>query len=378
MLFHEFAKMLQPVLLEGDSTANFARNLIINITNLPYDMDPNPIYYGDAAWSSYFNGGRPIRKTASMINKYIDEEKFVSYIDDLSDGARDVICDELIKLYPDVNNFNVGEKCAHLFKSILIESAKPSNEKNITKTSISNTKEVKRENLKDNIETHLLIEANGVCQNYNCCGPLYILENGQCKISYKITVIDPSLPNDNCDNLIALCHKCSDKYNLSLNDENIKEMKNIKNKLLFKYDIKDILGHSKLQSGINIAMIKIKNAPIDKLTQSNYIQLSIYDKISMENMALIVKIVAYVSTYYNYVKDLFQHLDKEGKLGLIILTTQIKLNYLYLKNKNLSLCEIYESLVDWLKNSLNEDREPCEVIISFFVQDNHIFDALTR
>lgn len=193
MTFNEFVSMLISVLAGGDSIAEFSRKLVENITDIPLDVEDNPIVnLTDSAWKKYSKGKRSIKNTARKINPYIDDEKFVTYINNLSDGARFSICDKLKFYFPEVNNCNVGEICASLFKSILIESAENSTRKKI-KPKIINLNKLDEDKLKEKYKLSLLIESNCICKNHNCCENLYIFQEKKSDTNYKITVINPNL-----------------------------------------------------------------------------------------------------------------------------------------------------------------------------------------
>lgn len=52
--------------------------------------------------------------------------------------------------------------------------------------------------------------------------------------------------------------------------------------------------------------------------------------------------------------------------------------YLNFADKDWSQGKIFEKMVDWLQNATNEDRNSCEVIISYFIRKCEVFDVITE
>lgn len=96
------------------------------------------------------------------------------------------------------------------------------------------------------------------------------------------------------------------------------------------------------------------------------------------NRALYLKAKAYVSEYYNTVHGIFQLLSKEGKLRFEPFCTQVRLNYINLRDKGLEQSEIFEKLVDWLAANTNDSRHMCEIVIAYFIQKCEVFDVITK
>lgn len=96
MTFQEFANKLFPIIGGGRTTGEFVRTLLIQITEIPLDLDEdNPLEEQlGSSFKHYFNGTRQIKELAKTINPYIEVEKFVSFISSLEDGAVENIVEE--------------------------------------------------------------------------------------------------------------------------------------------------------------------------------------------------------------------------------------------------------------------------------------------
>ena len=81
--------------------------------------------------------------------------------------------------------------------------------------------------------------------------------------------------------------------------------------------------------------------------------------------------------YNSAVEEVFFELNEERILRFRPFCTQVKLMYLNFADKDWSQGKIFEKMVDWLQNATNEDRNSCEVIISYFIRKCEVFDVIT-
>ena len=57
-----------------------------------------------------------------------------------------------------------------------------------------------------------------------------------------------------------------------------------------------------------------------------------------------------------------------------IISSQMKTHYLLLKQQGNNQKDIFDAMVNWLqKQTKNDNREACEIIISYFIQNCEIF-----
>ena len=124
MTFQEFANKLFPIIGGGNTTGEFVRTLLIQITEIPVDLDEeNPLEEQlGSSFKHYFNGTRQIKELAKTINPYIEVEKFISYISSFEDGAVDNIVEEFKNDLPGVTSYTVAQQLAQLFKRILLDA----------------------------------------------------------------------------------------------------------------------------------------------------------------------------------------------------------------------------------------------------------------
>lgn len=378
MEFSQFAETLHSVFADGANVDVFTQDLFFNITDYPDGQD-NPVEsYTLPSFKSYFNGTNGISGIAKKINKHIEPEKFISYIDSLPDGATSNLCDALIPYKPEITTYNAAEICACMFKEILIDAASSKKKKSAPAISKSGKSTIIPVNDEKKYQTRLLVETKGICPNDNCCNPLYIDINGQTQMDYTITVINPNRSADSFDNLIALCPDCSKRFNLAQDADKIKRLEEIKKQLMEEAETMETLAGTKVEEGVERVLRKIADTPPDKIIPLTYDPVELRQKILPANRALYIKAKAYVSEYFNTVHGIFQQLSKEGKLRFEPFCMQVRLNYFNLRDKGLEQPVIFDKLVDWLASNTNDSRDMCEIVIAYFVQKCEVFDAITK
>lgn len=378
MKFSDFANILYSVLADGTKTDKFTQDLFLNIVDYPADEDNKVENRTLPAFKSYFNGTRSIDGIAKDINKYIEPEIFVSYINGLPAGTISNLCDALVAYRPDINLYNTAEVCADMFKQILIDAAGNQKKKNTTLVRIESGINGLLPELKQRYGTRLLVESKGLCPNDNCCRPLYIDVNGQTDMNYEITQINPDLPADSFVNLISLCPDCSKKYLIAKDNEQMKRLAEIKKQLISEAEIVEVLATTKVEDGVERVLRKLSDTPITSLIPLNYDPVKIRQKILPNNRVLYIKAKAYVTEYYPTVHGIFQQLSKERRLRFDPFCMQIRMNYMNLRDKGITQPEIFEALVEWLASNTNDRKDLCEVVISYFVQKCEVFDAITE
>lgn len=223
----------------------------------------------------------------------------------------------------------------------------------------------------------LLLETKGYCPNNNCAEPLFITKNGKSQNWFKATRIRLDRPADQFENLIALCPKCHDEYVLAPSTNETQRLESIKVMLMRESLAKEAASEIKIEAEIADVIHKIASPEVEPVPL-NYEPKTIKEKILKENRILLGKTLFHVNTYFNYVKDIFQQMSKEGKIRFEAFSTQVRLCYLKERDNGLSQQEIYAALVEWLRSVTNGSRDACEIVIAYFVQNCEVFDAITE
>ena len=366
MTFQEFANKLFPIIGGGSTTGEFVRTLLIQITEIPVDLDEdNPLEEQlGSSFKHYFNGTRQIKELAKTINPYIEVEKFVSYISSQEDGAVEDIVEEFKNDLPGVTSYTVAQQLAELFNRILLDAVKT--KRKSTKGKISNTS-------KDKYGIGLVIEADCICPNLWCTNSLQEDIDGSSTLSYEVFRIDEMMPETE-DNLIAMCPSCYRRLTSNCSDEIRNHLKSIKHKLMQNAQDKTVLSTEKLEHEIEAVLEKITYTPVDQLVPLNYEPVAVKQKIT-KDVPLLIRVNAYVTAYYSKVDQWLKQMDREGKQRFKPFCKAMKINFLKLDAVEDSQQKIFDSLADWIQNNTHQDRAACEIVVAYFVQKCEVFYA---
>lgn len=369
MDFVEFAGLLYPIIGGGATTGKFARTLFQKITDFPASKidDENPLIdEDDPAFKNYFNGNRKIRLIAKKINPYIEVTKFSAYINSFDDGALFNICSAFAKSCPGISTFNVGDKLAELFQSILL---------NAVKTKKGKRASTPEDAVKERYGISLVIEANGACPNDWCNNELETDVDGKTQLCYELVKLDESQP-DSYENYIAVCSSCYKKIRMSSSPDTMARLKEIKKDLLQNEAGSKVLSTEQLEHDIEAVLEKIVITPPSELVQLNYEPVSVRQKIRSDNNTLYMKIRGYVAAYYVKVDEWLQQMDQEGRQRFQPFCNTMKINYMKLAMQNLPQKVIFDNLAEWLHANTNQDETACEIVVAYFVQKCEVFDAI--
>ena len=155
-------------------------------------------------------------------------------------------------------------------------------------------------------------------------------------------------------------------------------MKEIKKQFQMEASDSELLSEQQVQEGVRRIVGKVPKlhpmGPVDL----NYDPVILRKKIEPENVTLYLKAQGQVNYYFNIVHETFQQMGREGELRFKPFCEQVKLNYLTLKEEGRDQPYIFRKLTDWLQQGTNEERENCEVIISYFIQKCEVFDVIAE
>ncbi len=240
-----------------------------------------------------------------------------------------------------------------------------------------------------------LMETNSICPS--CGKPLVGDKNSKSLAGYRITHIIPSLPSEEqktelnelfdslanretFNNKIALCLECSNRYSSHTTRDDCIKMLETKDRLHRNFATFEILDKMYLEEQIEEVLRQIPTASQKQLSDTlSYSALRVKEKISENNVPLIIKTEGYVVPYYNYIRSVFSQLEREGKLIFDDVANDVQRSYRKLHSSGLTQDEIYTQLVDWFKNKTNaQNMLACEIIVAFFVQNCEVFHALTQ
>ena len=372
MQFQDFAKLLYPI--SGcKNQSDFVVRIFEAITDLD-DLSEDALDIKPDTARAYYNGGTSINVIAKKLAGHIDKIKFSEYILSVtSDDSRETLATKFETYCPGVTGFNICDELGELFKRIIEDAAAPSrkgSKKLLTKQGNES------EFLMKKFGTRLYIESDGICHYDNCGRPLYVTANGNKQYSYKIVKIDQNA-DAVVSNLIALCPNCATIHSMNQNKDEIRRLQAIKANIVLKENAKITASDTNVDSGIRNVIRKIGTLNIKEPIPLNYNPATIRQKIP-DDISLSMKVLAYVSVYYEQVKNIFRDMDQEQEIQYGAFSSSVKMTYQKLKGDGLAKAQIFDSLSEWLMNATNENRGYCEIIVAYYIQNCEVYDAVTQ
>lgn len=135
-----------------------------------------------------------------------------------------------------------------------------------------------------------------------------------------------------------------------------------------------------LENEIAEVIKKIANTPpkdLDAILQ--YEPYNVDKKIENKNIILKNDVRNYVIKYYSYIEDLFKEMSKQDTTMFDRLAKEIKYKSDNLIKENTPQEEVFNRLVNWLKNKATTTQDTaCRIIIAFFVQNCEVFHEITE
>ncbi len=390
MNFGDFLKMLHPYLgPKMDKVAFFLyfQTVIMREPSTQEekqaDMQEEYYPYGekskDSIYKIYSNKQNFPKDKGLCVLRYYSPTSFIKCFDSVINDSRNSLINEL-KGFGVSCTYEELPKCCEEILHLLVEAA-AKGEGNIDLTSFEPQESTfpvyDDSELKKKYGVNLLTEVDNRCPYDGCFKYLTIGSSDQSmSFDYTIVRINPRITKDTTDNLIALCPECARGYQHHLTAEKQERLENIKLRLLAYKDAMDTISAEKLVPGIEQVIRKIPNIPLERVIGLNYNPTEILKKIDKKDHVLFMKINNYVMHYYLEVADLFKIIKDENGFNFDKFSCLVKLKYIEIRDTGVSQARAFQALVDWLSISTNEDREPCEVIISYFVQKCEVYDAI--
>lgn len=327
-----------------------------------------------------YNGSKTLpKKKARMIKKYYNPTVFKAAFSLIENSARTNFVNELHAAGINCTNSELPDYCEELLHLLIDAAAVGVSEIDVALIgeNESTLPVYDDTELKKKYGVHLLSETNNHCPYYGCFKPLRIGNVPSSVFDYSILRINPKINVETVDNLIALCPECGRKYRVEIDEEKQYRLEDIKLRLSSMKEAMDILTEDKIVAGIERVIGKIPSIPIERIMELNYKPTQVANKMDKTDPALFMKINTYVSGYYPDVRDMFKQAEVENGFNYEKFCSQVKFKFTDIKDSGLTQGQIFDELVDWLSGATNEEREPCEVIISYFVQKCEVFDAIS-
>lgn len=330
-----------------------------------------------------YSGKREITKEdAAKIIRCYDDTKLKEEFDSLENIARRGMVEELKKygIYTVVDE--VENAVSLLFKTFLTAISNGIKEIEIPKSlSISTLRNNwNDDSLKIHFGPELLSEVGYKCPMTGCFKNLLIKKDANSEWFYNIIPVSGDITEEDPANLIALCPECAKKSLMSLNSENFKELRKIKNFFSSQSLIENDWHESpELLKSVGKVIDKLSKIPFDKLCSLNYNPVEVDRKIKKDNPQLYYIIKNFVVNHYHNVDNLMKDAEIGQFLDYERFSMIIRWHYKDLiKQKNISQELVFEKLSKWLALATNESELSCQIVVAYFVQKCEVFDDITK
>lgn len=254
---------------------------------------------------------------------------------------------------------------------------------------------IKRQSISDSDDRLHLLEVNGLCP---LCGDKLInIGNKRTKV-YEIAHIYPNRPtsddlmilngvtilgenSESFQNKIALCFNCHKNYDFHKNVDEYNMLLKKKRELYKAFTAKSDLANIDVSQNLEVLLKRITTIDISTMnkTELRLVPLEIKQKLSASETNLRIKVTAFVTEYYLFIKNYLKNLEEVKQLNFSKLATTIKLAYQTATESLDSKNEIFDALVEWLLSKTNTSDKGCaEIVISYFIQNCEVFDEVTE
>ena len=197
-------------------------------------------------------------------------------------------------------------------------------------------------------------------------------------IDFEVIQIDPNA-DDTANNMLAVCHNCFRRIKSHVLKLSVEDLKKIKNDVEEMDEAEYELLKEELETGIANVIRCISNfSEKESSVILNFNPVAIENKIEKQNGLLLKRISHHVEDYFNFISDVLKEADQAGIIHLAQFRKQLRNSFNRIKDMQTNQNEIFELLVRRLSDITKESAEACAALISYFVQECDIFDAITK
>lgn len=134
-----------------------------------------------------------------------------------------------------------------------------------------------------------------------------------------------------------------------------------------------------LEKGISGVIGKIQKLKEKDLEQASLDPKEIKQKIDPDVSFVLYKTVNnYVTTYFVKIKEIMMSMDKRNEIDYESVQDQMHAIYRKLKKANKSNEEIFNEITEKIHKVSLRDNIYCQIVVSYFIQNCEVFDAITK
>lgn len=253
----------------------------------------------------------------------------------------------------------------------------------------------KRANYTDNENSILYAETGGCCPL--CTQPIIFQKKNSKKPTkcYEIPHIFPlnptpaqvvalaghSVPTEinALENLIALCPTCHTKYDKDFKIEELKKLRQIKDRYLSETQAKITASQHKIEEEVLEILDAITSYNFDETVISTpKFDISTVDKKLKTGISPLQKyeIKMNAISFYVRIRDHIRALERQDQASIRILLNQINSYYLAMHKQNPDNKDlVFNYVAQWISEKSQKPILPAKVLVSFFVQNCEVFDV---
>ena len=189
--------------------------------------------------------------------------------------------------------------------------------------------------------------------------------------------IEPPADTEEFSNKIALCISCHQTYDDDKTLDRYTSLRIKKDRLMAQDSIRNVIGDYPLEDDISDILTKLmllddSSETIELSIDALKVKAKIEDKYALLRRYIEENVTKYYAVVQKMLKELGA--DKFDNIAIQIKSFYRKCGSLS-NDKDL----IFDQIVDWVKiKSGNDNRIASEIVVSFFVQDCEVFDAIAE
>lgn len=184
---------------------------------------------------------------------------------------------------------------------------------------------------------------------------------------------------DNIRNIIWLCPNCHEKFDKPRTPDGYNKILNIKKKLLKRREIEEEFNSYQIEEEIKKILNVLSEDNFDNeeaILEFN--PITIDNKLNKTIQPLTKKkIKNNVRDFFHILKKEFKNIDAIKANKATLIAQQVKVFYLKTMNTNTNQEDIFNYLVLWLNKKTQVSEDASSIIISYFIQNCEVFDAIS-
>lgn len=374
MDFSEFTKIIYSYIGNGKEyplfIEEFFRLFIPEYDELAYN-DKNPFEKMDTSTlNAYLNGSKNIsKKNASFIKSNYVGTDFIDKIESLSVDAKMQLIKELRIQNDDIDA--LPEECNEILLKIISDIASGKKESSFTNTNAG------QKDLEQKYGLRLLQECKSLCPCPNCSTSLYVKKGEESQPYFQIIQINPKKADDRFSNLLAVCQKCAQKFEIEKTPSDILLLAEIKQKLQDNEEIQEIANQQEIDTELANLINHISNATETELGNIKYNPVEVKEKFLPEEHLLKDEITPRVTKYYNFIDEQLKQKVEAENFNENKFRRSVKRVYEDLEAEGIEKTKIFEAISQRFYNIAKDNFTACQILTSYFVQSCEIFREIT-